>query len=176
MRPLLLAVLGTALLLPVARLDAQFGGRRPVRTAPRGPLPPAVLLYATLEDDAVGRVLERADSLGLTDDQVARLRALRREARRANRTIADSLQRLGIERPSPETPPARELTPEQKAAIAPLEAAARDNNRLARETALGYLTETQRARFTEWERRIRPGAARDSAPARRPPPGGRFSR
>lgn len=172
-----LAVLALSLALAAPALTAEAQGRQ-VRRLPGGPAGPLVTLFAAVEGDPVGIMLERADSLGLTDDQTERLRALRREARRANRTISDSLERMGIERPDAGMP-VREFTKEQTDAVRPLEDAARENNRLARDSALVLLTQPQRERFLGWERARRGGAStlpEDTMPVRRPPPGGRFSR
>lgn len=170
------ALAATALTLAlVASAAPALAQGRAARREAGGPAA-AGALYFVVEGDPVGLLLERGDSLALTDDQTARLLLLRREARRANRTIADSLSRMGIERPEPGDQ-RRELTPEQKEAIRPLEEAARENNRLARDSALKLLTEAQRERYLRWERTRRPGLGLpgDTMPARRPPTGGRFS-
>ncbi|HEU4641826.1 MAG TPA: carboxypeptidase regulatory-like domain-containing protein [Gemmatimonadaceae bacterium] len=93
--------------------------------------------FARMVPNPVARLLEMRDTLALTDDQAARLGALRDSLDRENGALADSI-RAAIQRAGDRPDPARLF-----ATIRPSLQAARENARKALDAARGILTAEQ---------------------------------
>ena len=120
--------------------------------APHGPNP-AMLA----DEEPVGFLLERADSLRLPDSTRLALSRLnvRLFSRNAPLRIAlDTLLEHSHFQPRPGQPPAEsEMPPELRARIEPIAGQIRANNEAARDSAWAMLTDPQRAKAEEMRRR-----------------------
>lgn len=147
----LTAVLLAALLAGPRFLNAQGPPQGPGGPPP-GEGPPGMMSAM----DPVGAILERRDSLRLTDQQVQQLVQLNLWLYRSNRRI-----QLGVDSLTPVGRPDSSVM----ARMRPLMDQMRENARLARDSALVLLTEQQRERVRELDE-----AAVRRRPGRRPRP------
>jgi hypothetical protein len=130
--------------LAVAAASFSCAPYKPENPLPTGPLG---------DTDPVAAIIERSPELQLADSQIAMLRLVKHDLGRANQPIVRELEQLGMLRQAegmrrrPEEP-----TAEQKERAKPLIEQLKQNNEKAREAALEFLTDAQKARLDTLEK------------------------
>jgi hypothetical protein len=162
-------MISRAVLLLAPLLLAAPGAAQTDATEPeRGPLGPWAQQHGPLD-----RLVEARDRLGLTDEQVMRLRRIQMELRRRNEPLVQQLLEIRA-RTRPGVPPG-DLSPEEQEALRaairearPLMQRIRANNRGAMARVARVLTPAQRHRLREELRGagLRPAPPPDRRPER----------